>query len=63
MIGKLIVHQPTRREAIDCMLRALRELRVDGIRTTAGLHQEILSHAAFHESRIDTTFVERTWVT
>jgi acetyl-CoA carboxylase biotin carboxylase subunit len=63
MIGKLIVHQPTRREAIDCMLRALRELRVDGIRTTAGLHQEILSHAAFHESRIDTTFVERTWMT
>ena len=62
MIGKLIVHQPTRREAIDCMLRALRELRVDGIRTTAPLHQEILSHAAFNESRIDTTFVERTWM-
>jgi acetyl-CoA carboxylase biotin carboxylase subunit len=63
MIGKLIVHQPTRREAIDCMSRALRELRVDGIRTTAALHREILSHAAFHESRIDTTFVERTWMT
>jgi len=62
MIGKLIVHQPTRREAIDCMLRALRELRVDGIRTVAPLQQEILSHAAFSESRIDTTFVERTWM-
>jgi acetyl-CoA carboxylase biotin carboxylase subunit len=62
MIGKLIVHQPTRREAIDCMLRALRELRVEGIRTTVPLHQEILSHAAFSESRIDTTFVERTWM-
>ncbi len=60
MIGKLIVHQATRREAIDCMLRALTELKVDGIRTTASLHREILSHSAFSESRIDTTFVERT---
>ena len=47
MIGKLIVHQPTRVEAIRTMLRALSELRVDGIQTTAGLHQEILSHRRF----------------
>jgi len=59
MIGKLIVHQPTRPEAIRTMLRALHELRVDGIKTTAPLHQEILSHSAFAEGRIDTTFVER----
>jgi acetyl-CoA carboxylase biotin carboxylase subunit len=59
MIGKLIVHQPTRAEAIRTMLRALSELRVDGIKTTAGLHQEILSHSAFAEGRIDTTFIER----
>ena len=61
MIGKLIVHQPTRAEAIATMLRALSELRVDGIKTTAPLHQEILSHSAFFEGRIDTTFVERTF--
>ena len=60
MIGKLLVHQPTRREAIDCMLRALDELRVEGIMTTVPLHREILSHAAFAEGRIDTTFVERS---
>lgn len=60
MIGKLIVHQPTRSEAIDTMQRALAELRVEGIKTTAPLHQEILSHTAFHECNIDTTFVERT---
>ena len=35
MIGKLIVHQPTREAAIACMRRALAELRVDGIKTTA----------------------------
>jgi acetyl-CoA carboxylase biotin carboxylase subunit len=62
MIGKLIVHQPTRRDAIDCMLRSLAELRVEGIRTTAPLHREILSHSAFQDCRIDTTFVERTWM-
>ncbi|MEX2171002.1 MAG: acetyl-CoA carboxylase biotin carboxylase subunit [Pirellulales bacterium] len=61
MIGKLIVHQPTRADAIACMQRALAELRVEGIKTTVSLHQEILSHAAFVEGRIDTTFVERTF--
>jgi acetyl-CoA carboxylase biotin carboxylase subunit len=60
MIGKLIVHQPTRAEAIVCMQRALAELKVEGIHTTIPLHQEILSHSAFAEGRIDTTFVERT---
>jgi acetyl-CoA carboxylase, biotin carboxylase subunit len=60
MIGKLIVHQPTRAEAIACMQRALTELRVEGIETTIPIHQEILSHSAFVEGRIDTTFVERT---
>jgi acetyl-CoA carboxylase biotin carboxylase subunit len=61
MIGKLIVHQPTRPEAIACMQRALAELRVEGIKTTVPLHQEILGHSAFVEGRIDTTFVERTF--
>jgi acetyl-CoA carboxylase biotin carboxylase subunit len=61
MIGKLIVHQPTRAEAIDCMRRALRELRVQGIKTTVPLHLEILSHSAFADGKIDTTFVERTF--
>ncbi len=61
MIGKLIVHQPTRREAIACMKRALGELRIEGIKTTVPLHQKILSHPAFTEGRVDTTFIERTW--
>ena len=61
LLGKLIVHQPTRAEAVDCMKRALDELRVEGVKTTIPLLREILSHAAFLEGRIDTTFVERTW--
>jgi acetyl-CoA carboxylase, biotin carboxylase subunit len=62
MIGKLIVHQPTRAGAIDTMQRALRELKIDGIKTTVPLHREILDHSAFRECRIDTTFVERTFL-
>ncbi len=61
MIGKLIVHQPTRREAIECMLRALKELRVEGIPTTVPRLADILRHTAFNEGRVDTTFIERTW--
>lgn len=61
MIGKLIVHQPTRREAIDCMLRALDELRIEGIATTVPFHQRMLRDAAFVEGRMDTKYVERTW--
>ncbi len=61
MIGKLIVHQPTRREAIACMKRALSELHIEGVKTTVPLHQKILDHAAFHEADVDTTFIERTW--
>ncbi len=59
LVGKLIVHQPTRKDAIDTMIRALKELRIEGIKTTVPLHLRVLSNTAFHEARIDTTFVER----
>jgi acetyl-CoA carboxylase biotin carboxylase subunit len=59
LVGKLIVHQPTRKDAIDTMTRALKELRVAGIATTVPLHLELLANTAFHEAQVDTTFVER----
>ena len=61
MIGKLIVHQQTRTEAIQCMLRCLAELNIRGIDTTAQMHSEILQHSDFVEGSIDTTWVERTF--
>ncbi|HAY78989.1 MAG TPA: acetyl-CoA carboxylase biotin carboxylase subunit [Planctomycetaceae bacterium] len=61
MIGKLIVHQPTRAEAIACMQRALSELRVEGIATTASFHQKVLEHSDFVDGLVDTHFVERTF--
>ena len=59
LVGKLIVHQPTRQEAIRTMIRALKELRIEGIKTTVPLHLEVLANTAFHEAQVDTTFVER----
>ncbi len=61
MIGKLLVHRASRPEAIRCMLRALDEIRTDGITTTANFHKKVLNHSAFGEGKIDTTWVERTW--
>ncbi|MDA1050798.1 MAG: acetyl-CoA carboxylase biotin carboxylase subunit [Planctomycetota bacterium] len=62
LIGKLIVHQPTRAKAIACMLRALDELRIEGIATTASFHKKVLQHAEFVEGRVDTSFVERVFL-
>lgn len=62
MIGKLIVHQPTRAEAIACMQRALSELRIGGIATTVPFHKKVLAHSDFVEGWVDTSFVERTWL-
>ena len=47
MVAKLIVHAPTRREAIARMQRALEELAIIGIKTTLPLHQRIMADAQF----------------
>jgi acetyl-CoA carboxylase biotin carboxylase subunit len=62
MVAKLLVHQPTRVEAIACMKRALSEFVVEGIKTTIPIHREIMGNNAFLEGRVDTTFIERTWM-
>ncbi len=59
MIGKLIVHKPTREEAIACMLRALDELQIVGINTTASFQQQVLRHPTFAAGEVDTKWVER----
>jgi acetyl-CoA carboxylase biotin carboxylase subunit len=59
MISKLIVHQPTRDEAITTMKRALQEFRIEPIKTTIPICLKILSHNLYVKNKIDTTFVER----
>ena len=59
MVAKLLVHRPTRQEAMATMRRALREFTVEGIQTTIPLHQEIFNTAEFINGTMDTTFIER----
>lgn len=62
MVGKLLVHKPTREETIAGMLRALDELRIEGIKTVVPFHQAMLREATFVEGKMDTKFVERSWM-
>ena len=59
MIAKLIVHRPTREEAIETMLRSLSELRISGIKTTADFHKIVLKQPEFVSGTVDTKWVER----
>ncbi len=59
MVGKLLVHAPSRTEAMAVMRRALDEMQIEGIATTLPLHRRIFRNPDFAESRIDTTWVER----
>ena len=44
------------------MRRALGEFVVEGIKTTIPLQREIIQNSAFIAGRVDTTFIERTWM-
>ncbi len=59
MIAKLIVHQPTRDEAIATLKRALREFKIDPIKTTIPLHADLMRNGNFIRSDVDINFVER----
>lgn len=59
MIGKLIVHKKTKEEAITTMKQALREFKIEPIKTTIPACLEILSHTQYAKGRIDTSFIER----
>ncbi len=61
LVAKLLVHQPSRAEAIAAMRRALGEFVVEGIKTTVPIHQKIFSTSAFVEGQVDTTFIERVF--
>ncbi len=49
MIAKLIVHAPTREQAIARMKRALTECVVEGVKTVIPLHQKILADPEFQK--------------
>ncbi len=59
MIAKLIVHAPTRKEAIRKMIVALEQFMVDGITTNIEFHYSLLHTQEFVSGNVDTGFVGR----
>jgi acetyl-CoA carboxylase biotin carboxylase subunit len=62
LLGKLIVHAPTREQAIARMRQALGGLRVEGPSTTAPFHDAVLAHADFVNGKVTTRWVEETFL-
>ena len=58
MVAKLIVHEPTREEAIMTGLRALGEYLVLGIDTTIPFHIRLLNNDIFRSGVFNTKFLE-----
>ncbi len=61
LAAKIMVHAPTRLEAIRRMRRALEELTIDGFPTTAEFAHLILYHPAFVRGGCSTSFLETHW--
>jgi acetyl-CoA carboxylase, biotin carboxylase subunit len=59
MLAKLIVHAPTRALAIERMRRALSELRVVGVETSAPFHARVMEEERFRAGDIDILYLDR----
>jgi len=58
LIGKLIVRGKDRQEALSRMRRALMELEIVGLKTTAPLYQRLLGHAGFLSGKYYVGLIE-----
>ncbi len=58
MVAKLIVHAPTRTEAINRMIGALDECVFEGIKTITPYQKQILKNSNFQKGQIDTGFLD-----
>jgi acetyl-CoA carboxylase biotin carboxylase subunit len=58
LIAKLIVHAPTRDEALARLSVALSEMRIEGISTNLPLHTQILADSGFRAGGVDIHHLE-----
>ncbi|WP_455663043.1 acetyl-CoA carboxylase biotin carboxylase subunit [Pradoshia sp.] len=59
MLAKLIVSGADRKEAIDSLAQALREYKIEGIKTNIPLLRDIIDHEAFKNGDMNTSFIDR----
>ncbi|HEU4562252.1 MAG TPA: acetyl-CoA carboxylase biotin carboxylase subunit [Longimicrobium sp.] len=58
MLAKLIVHAPTRIEAVERMKRALLELRIDGVDTSVPFHLRVMDEPDFRAGRLTIRYLD-----
>ncbi|MGB3007204.1 MAG: acetyl-CoA carboxylase biotin carboxylase subunit [Chitinophagaceae bacterium] len=58
MIAKLVVHGKTRTEAIQKMLQAIKDYKIEGVATTLPFGTFVFEHDAFFSGKFDTHFVK-----
>ena len=59
LIAKLVVHGKTRTEAIQKMLQAIKEYKIEGVATTLSFGTFVFEHDAFITGNFDTHFVKK----
>ena len=59
LLAKIIVHAPTRAQAIAKMERALLETRLEGVATTRDFHLRVLANDFFRRGELSTDFLKR----
>ncbi|MFA6438345.1 MAG: acetyl-CoA carboxylase biotin carboxylase subunit [Bacteriovoracaceae bacterium] len=62
MIAKLVVHGRTRDEAIERMKRALREYKINGVKTTIPFCELVMYHPEFVKGTYDINFVAKHYL-
>ena len=58
LLGKLIVHAPTREAAIERMAEALGSLELGGLKTTIPLHKALAADSDLRAGRVHTQWLE-----
>lgn len=62
MIGKLVVTESNREKAIDLMLSALAEFKIEGIKTNIPLHREMLMSQDYRTNNVYTKWIEEDFL-
>lgn len=61
MLAKLAVHGPTRKAAIEKMIKAIQHYEIEGIASTLDFGAFVMKHPDFVSGMFDTNFVNKNW--
>ena len=59
LLSKLITYGKTREEAIELMIKAIDDYKIEGVQTTLPFGKFVFEHEAFRSGKFDTNFVKQ----